>query len=549
LFGGFANRTGPRRITQNQAVELFNCHVSVASQIAKRSGYIVTEAGSVGMTSSALRGSGIFDFNVGVAARIMVVTVPNGTDGGVYFIVDPESKTGWSEALVEKIVGGEPDSDYSLTVGNDETPMFQGNDLLWILPDGTLNVHVLTSSGYLIDLGNEAKSPPKNAVDGVYMLERVWLLRGDELHWSKLLPVEIDLTPDPIAFPKTGTGGGGGLIHLSPHLGAHPVGLSVWQDQTIVVLFRDHIEEVIVDSSNPINGSRNVIESNYGCVSRMAKWALGNQIIFLDNEHNIRGLSKTITGSQKGMLSRPLSDPIKNEFPGRLNRKYAHKVRFAVLDGVLRVFYPRDAAQECSHAIDYDTATEIWVAGPHELGHKIGATMTSDIRGSEPEMFSLNGDKDTEVFKVYRWDKGLFGDDGSNIKLRPTLRAWDLGVPQAPKQPVWMRTVASGGIGASVTTRVRTNLANSFTDIETTAVVAAAPTDFPLSCPPSITDPDDFPITDAISKITESREDVDIPTTEDDDIVQLQFEEDSTKECVIESYQLAVAVGNVEKQT
>jgi hypothetical protein len=493
LTGGVRNDRSARFLELNEAFELKNIDVRDPSVLLKRYGYTASLIGTTGMSNVTLPRAFLADFDAAVTARLFV-TALSGFGGAVYFTVDPTSFSGWTRAPVSKAPTGGA-TGHNLDVARSPCPYFQGSDLLWIMPAQGTNVHVLTISGGLVDCGSSVNSPPSGAVDGAYLLERAWFLRDDRLYWSKLLPVEGDLTPSPSAFitELPFTGSSGGYVTLSPQKGASAVALKPWRNVSLICFFRNHIEEVIVDPSNPVNSVRNILEPGIGALSRRAIWTFGTEMIFLDNQYNLRSLAETISGESRGIPRvEPLNEKIRAEFPGRLNKAAVDKVQVVLVEGRIGLFYPRDTDTEARHAVWYDPENRVWEMVPAEYGHAFADLLVSDIRGQE-DLWAISASGN---FALYRFDTST-SDNGTAITAEATMRAWDLGEPWLDKLPNFGIVEVEGDVGTALETWMRTDMHQSFERVRISTVPVAAGSEFPLVYPEDfpLTYPADFPLT------------------------------------------------------
>lgn len=569
LAGGCVNRFGARHVPDGACYVAQNVDLSTPQKLPKRSGYVASGSGASGLPGGSTRCAGLVDFNVTGKGQMLVAAYP-GSQSGIFYLTSPESPSGWGRATVDAgpVTG-------NLSISDPEVVMFQGNGLLWILPGSGRSVHAMSVDGKITDCGDEVKSPPLSAVDGTYLLERVWLLVNDQLHWSRLLPAKENLDP-PDAFQRTQTevGVSGGFVHLSTERGARPVALRTWRDRSLICFFEDHLEEFIVDSSNPVNSTRNVMESEFGCLSRKSIVVVGDVMYFLANDGRFRGLQQTITGAQRGIIPTPFSEAVREELPGRLNFNFAHRVQAVLHESCLKIFYPRDDAEDLSHAIIWSFETNSWVTVPAEYADSFSQVVTSNIDSSAQTLFAM-GSTRTQLF---RFRDGVYSDDGQAISVDVQLKAYDIGLPEIDKRPDHVRWRVYGDVGAKGTMSVRTGLGDDWMRVMSTTVAANSDSSFPLNDPDDfpLVDPDDFPLIDAIPQSTSEAAaipdlsgesdlpigDGDLPITDDDlpiydgtwgvdygPLVQLRFEESSTKNFVVEHYAASCALRHWEGLT
>lgn len=480
-----------RKIGDSESPELLNVTLEDQARPSKRDGYLEVESGHAVFSSGALRGSLFAELDVGVASRLMVVGFPGGKTYRTHSPDGPE----WQEALVTEDATGTVSR--SLDVTTDRAKCVQGNDLLWLLTPGTgTTIHVMDTTGEWVDCGSAKTSPPVNAADGVYMLSRLWLVGGTRLYWSKLLPTRADLVPDATAFDTVDNADGSvaGFIELSPEQSGEAVAVVGWREQSLIVFFKNQIEEVVVDTTNPFNSVRRRLEGRYGCGARDSIVQVGDDIYFMDQYGSYRSLRRNELGSDQGIVSLPVSEIFREELPGNLNRQYLYRAQAALLEEFLYVCWPAAGSDTPNRMMVLDLGRET-TTGPWTPAASISRFMTSDIEGRGFRLYSLSGDASS---RVYRHFDGWYSDDGTAITYRQTSKAFDLGVPHVNKQAVWYDVEFIGEIGAVAVLQMRTNENDAWTSI---AAKAVEPETAGLTFP--LTD-DDFPLTDASFPLTAS---------------------------------------------
>ncbi|TFG51262.1 MAG: hypothetical protein E4H37_08160 [Gemmatimonadales bacterium] len=357
----------------------------------------------------------------------------------------------------------------TMNIASPDAKVAQGNDLLWLVAPGTgLHVHAMDYLGHWKDLGDGNQAPPIGAVDCVYMLSRMWFLAMDRLYWSKLLPTIDDMLPVPKAFDRDNIGStGGGSINMSPDRGAFPTAIVPWRDESLIVFYKNHIEEVIVSPVDPIDSTRRTLEGRIGCIARESIVQIGDEVYFLDQFGNYRSLRRNQQGAAEGVVPEPLSEPFRGEIPQNLNIQMAHKTQAALLEEFMYVFYPAKGSSDPNRAMVVDLGGQR-IYGPWEFARPFSRISVSDIEGRAYRMYALDGSTDDPAAKVYRMFDGTYSDNGSAITYRETGRAWDMGFSYANKLAKWYDMEFSGGYETCrPTLSLRTGENQEWVDIRT----------------------------------------------------------------------------------
>lgn len=479
LSSGVITRFFRRAIPDTAAQELLNVDLSDPVVPCRRDGYELVTIGLTGIEAilQAKRIGGLFWFNPSEGDRFLVISIPFSGSGRVYKALDVTSLP-WGEVTTSD--GTQVD------MGSDDMPAFQANDKLWMLPGGGGFVTVVGVDGIAIRSANGPTDAPDGVVDGAYLLGRVWLMQGKRIHWSTLLPI----TPLGTFDPTTQS------LEMSPNRGAAGVALRPWRNESLVAFFDLTIEELVVDPGDPANSTRNVIEPAVGCCSRAGVVSLGDDFYFPDQWGQIRSLKRSAQGQMQGVIPTPLSEPIKPEIPGRVNKRYMHRMRSLVFDDHLEIYYPRDDSIEANARMIYEFASETW-HGPHIFADPVGQVCISSIRDRGEELFSTNGSASPSNAKVFLWNQGNYTDDGDAIEYRETTKSFDLGCPESAKAWKWIELEYYGDVGTAPSVAVRINEDGEFSDaLEASSGTEVldggdefplVPDDFPLL-------PDDFPL-------------------------------------------------------
>lgn len=436
FYRGTNNRSLARNIGEEWAAELLNVDLTDPTLPRRRDGYREIQSKLTG----SLRGSLFAELQTGPTSRLLVAGFP----GGATYATHAPNGPAWVETRVTEDTMGA--ANRTLDVAGDQAKAAQGNDLLWLVSPSTgIHVHAMDYLGNWTDLGDANESPPVNAVDCAYMLSRMWFLAGDRLYWSKLLPTLEDMVPTPAAFDRANIAStGGGSLNMSPDRGAYPVAIVPWREESLIVFYRNHIEEVIVDPVDPIDSTRRRLEGRIGCIARDSIVQIGNEIYFLDQFGSYRSLRRNQQGAAEGVVPEPLSEPFRGELPQNLNFQYAYKAQAALLEEFLYLFYPAGSSTDPNRAMVVDLGGQR-IYGPWEFAHPFSRILVSDIEGGAYRMYGLNGSSTSPSSKVYRFFDGTYADDGTAITYRETGRAWDFGFPHVNKIPKWYDMEFTGG--------------------------------------------------------------------------------------------------------
>ena len=465
--GGMRNRVGPRYIDENQAHTLLNADVDDPTEPGKRDGYLRVTAGGQGFSDPSRRVLGLGYFDRGPASRLFVAAAET---IGLHTTTNPDSPSGFSEALVYDDDTGSVATPRPVPIGPERPAMFQGGELFWVVPGVGLNVHAMQLSGRSIDCGSGLSSPPAGCVDGTWEYERPWFITQNRLAWGKILAAAGDLTPasafDQSDVPIDSTRAG--FLNLSPHTGSTMVALRSWKRQLLFAFGSRQVEAIAVNAGDPLLSTRETVEHNYGCGARDTCIAVGQDFLFLDQFGELRALRRLATNEELGVIEEPISAPINREirssnYPGRIkgriNARFMHRSWARLIGERYYLFYPRDGAEWPNAAAVWNTARQHW-EGYHVFADAMAAGVESDIRGRGCEFFTSHAT--TQASRIYRMFPGSYSDDGAPITYRRVLRAWDwphLGrhAPAALKRPTWLGGEAIGTAGAVGSYSVRTS--------------------------------------------------------------------------------------------
>jgi hypothetical protein len=479
---------------------LLNVDLTDQARPAKRDGFREVESGHSAFSPSTKRGIILSELDVGLNSRLLVA----GFSGSKVYTTHAPSGAGWTEARVVEDKTGEIDTPLSITT--DRAKCIQGNDLLWLVtPTTGTNIHAMDTEGDWFNLAGDDRSPPSDAVDGVYMLARMWFIAGARLYWSKLLPTKADMLPVPDAFNQSNTGddNGAGFIEMSPEHSADPVAIISWQQQSLIIFYKNQIEEVFVNSASPLASTRRRLEGRYGCGARDSIVQVGTDIFFLDQFGQYRSLRRNELGANEGVVSLPVSELFRAELPGNLNPDTAYTSQAELLDEFLYLTYPSKGSLTPDRWMVMDLGRNT-ISGPWSMAKSMSRLLVSDIEGGAHRLYGLDGTITPAASRVYRFFDGLFTDAGTAITFRPSSKAHDLTVSQSDKSLEWYDVEFIGNVGAVGALQVRTSENDAYTTVRTKAVECSGVCDFPLTNAADfpLTDAGDFPLNDDPPKIT-----------------------------------------------
>lgn len=510
LMGGMNSWLDPKHIGDDQSSEIINADLTDPSNPSKRKGYGEVGAGRVGTTDV----THLADFNPGPQSRLMVATTA--FQGGTYVSSDPRY-VAWTEAMVTDAPGG------SITPQDaflgDRPKMFSGGDLLWIIGNIGTPVYAMRTSSNMIDCGNVDESPPSDAIDGTWLFSRPWFLTRNRMYWGKILAGEDDLTPTPGAFDRKTIptdSGVAGFLDVAPNEGSEAIGMVPWRDQLMLVFGSNQVEAFSLNAADPLLSSRSVIERRFGCIARDSITPIGAEVYFLDQFCEIRAISQSITGEQRGIVALPLSQPLRGWIPERVNKATAHRSFSVIDDEKVLFFFPRDTAEYPDTVAVFNpgrsasSGKPVW-EGIWQLGSEMRHGIESDICGSGCDLFGAGPGG-----RVFSFEQGLHSDDGEAIVYSETSKAYDWGRPQASFMPTTGQTFTQGDIGATAKVHLRTGYNDSYRRVHSEEVVANADSDFPLVSGDFDLETADFPLTGSTAQVGRGFFDVDAPHNEGD---------------------------------
>lgn len=476
LVRGINNAFSARWITATHCVEMTDGDLEDPTRPIKRDGYAPIGIGTSGIAAGLLakRPAGIAFLNPSTGDRMLVMPITSNGGGKVYYTLNPDS-TNWAEAQVDGS---------SFDPQTDDVPMFQANDKLWIIGANGVLIHVLANTGALVSSGSENEDAPVNMVDGTYFQNRVWLLSpAGVIYWSNPLP------QSPIGFFNRTMQS----LTLSPNRGSRATALRPWRDQSLIAMFHDSIEEMIVDNNvgtSILNSQRLIIDREVGCSSRKSVVAVGDDFIFQDQFGQIRTLKRTAEANIAGTTEIPLSENIRGELPGRINKQALDRTSCHVINDRLEVSFARDKSMEANYRAVYDFSLQAWV-GIHALAKPVGHVILSNIRDRGEEVFHTDGSETSATPTLFRDNAGTYTDNGATITYTEVTRALAFKAPEAEKVWMWCELEYVGDVGATPTVEARVNERGPWTTLTlesgSSSVAKAVGSDFPLV-------PGDFPL-------------------------------------------------------
>lgn len=483
LVGGVNNWLRGQRLTGNESPLLQNTDLDDPTTPRSRDGYSEIGAAQTNLVVTDQMSVGAYLNPSTLTERKIVIAVP-----GDKLYHTPDSSTAWTAVTP------------TFDIVDDGSFLFQVADSLYVVSgDGSLNVQQMAPDGTLTDGGNVNASPPRNAVDGMYLLNRPWLLKPGappELHYGKLVPGNASIGTDWSRDGVTPDPATAGRLQLSPNRGGQPKAVFPWQQTNAIVFFEDSIELVGINAADPSMSSRAIVEKDFGTVSRNSVVAIGQDMIFMDQYGDIRTMRQTVNAEQAGVALKPLSEKIKNEIPGRLNFSGLATVTLAIKDDRLFVFYPRGASTVANAYFTYHLSEARWV-GPNLLDRPVRTPFLSNIDGGSQELYALDGSEADEQTRVYHHFDGSLSDNGVAFIWREETPDFHLGAPESEKLPEVIEVEAVGSSGQELRVEVMINQTGVWAKLDESLIVETADDSYPLTTPGSfpLVSPGSFPLT------------------------------------------------------
>lgn len=442
LAGGLYNDVRPQYIEERFYSDGLNVDLEDETEPSRRDGYIQTGNTLGDLSALTFRPSGGLDFNPSAGANRKIFMAVNG-----------DNEIVWSPSLTGAWTATSPSVDPVI----DECKMVQAGNMVFVLR-GTSEPVGIDDSGAATVGGGASDDAPDSGVDACYMFNRLWVLtRAAQtyLYYSALIPTAAGV--DSGTEWAEGTSTTAGRMVLTPESGNVPVGMTPWNQNSLIVLFSKCIEEVAIDPADPYSGSvRRVIEPYFGCSSRDGLVPVGNELYFPDQFGQIRSLLQTVNAEQAGVAPDPLSRPISAIIPGRLTMSALSKIRGVVFKNRLFYAVPLDGLTEAFHVVVFSLARRRW-EGLWKLDRAVRQWMVSNIRGFGDELYFFDGTvagspiaATAAATKFYRFFNGAYTDNGVTIPLSITSRAVDFGVPESNKHPEWVEFEYAAEAGCSI---------------------------------------------------------------------------------------------------
>lgn len=452
LAGGLVSRWQPQYVRLDAYTDGLNVDLDDITRPSRRDGYSSC-MGTVGLSTVTARASGILYYNPS-----------NQSNRKIIMPVDDHAKTyyataiggNWSEVLASTTISIDPN-------GSD-TPMFVVNDFAIMVRQTGEPVAIDSAGAAYIGPGN-AWNPPDACVDGCAFLDRAYLLqRGapNKAFYSSLLPTAAGFTASTTVnaqWSETSLGDTNGYFPVAPQSGGLAMAIRPWNSTSLLVFLNTCIDEIIpgsvYGSAHGSGATRRLLETRVGCCSRDSVVPSGQEMFFADQYGQIRSLGQTVNAAQAGVLPKPLSEPISDYLPGRVNKQYLGKIRSVVFKERLFVAFPLDSSTEANALAVYSLANKLW-EGVWQFTHAIGRFMVSDLRGFGDELYFVDGSTTTgpaggaEATKVMRLFDGEYEDDGEAIPFRYESPAMDFGVPELVKVPEMLEVEARADGGTTI---------------------------------------------------------------------------------------------------
>ena len=498
---GVVNAYAARFLEQGAAVELQNVDLQDPARPRKRYGYLQNSNHSSGLAAN-VRINGLGQLRRGPGASMHVVSQGQMGDGGIFVRSDPNSPR-WVEATT--------DAGSSFAPAGEDVKFLQADDLLFCIPGAGQPVHVVKANAKLIDCGDTIKSPPPGPTDGAWMFLRVWFLTRNQLFWSKILPTASELA-DPLG-PSAPFDRSLNVLRIDPPFGGVAKALVPWRGRYLLAFYETGIVSIQVDNSSPETSIIEVIEPQFGLIGRDAWAVVGHELFFMDQYYQIRSLVQTITSTNQGMTSEPLSQSVDKELPDRVNPSAAHKTRIITTKNFLQVYYCRDSSTEVNARMTFDLARKYWF-GPDVFANTFSKVMVSQIMRTGEKIYATDG---STTPGYYRFEDSHYTDNGTAITYRETPRQLDFNSPFTPYhlRYVELEGKSGGQVGAfQISARSSENdefslvakgtLANSSDSDLPLQEVGTSGDDFPLQA-------GDFPLTEVEPQIVRARFNLESP--------------------------------------
>lgn len=196
--------------------------------------------------------------------------------------------------------------------------------------------------------------------------------------------------------------------------------------QSDIIVFTDRsIWSINIADATPSNWTVVEVHPDIGCGARDSVVNVGNDILFMDQDGNIRSLVRTVEDLNQGVEPIPVSQAIQG-----------HVDTFAAanLDNTAATSFDRFyfcsvtlTGSENNSVFVYDTVTKAWT-GPWTW-NATNFTKSTVEGGKEALYFGNSGN--TSV--MYGYAVGTFTDDGSAIEMQETSKKYSVGTNRVAK--------------------------------------------------------------------------------------------------------------------
>lgn len=245
------------------------------------------------------------------------------------------------------------------------------------------------------------------------------------------------------------------------------VAIKSFRGGDVMFFMQDRIEVLHLDG-DPINGlsgssisaglwSRETIDSTIGCGSRRTVQTVGEDLIFIDQNANVRSIARTITDNSQGTKSQPLSAPIQS-WIDRVNIAALGTAEAASYDRYYVISLPIDSATTPSHTFVADIINRAWY-GPwtgvwSTVKSLAVATLNAATLDADKSPTLYVGGAETANGVVYRSFSGTT-DSGNPIVYQETTKRESFGTLDARKKPSRLRVYALPSAGSTMMIEAR----------------------------------------------------------------------------------------------
>lgn len=378
--------------------------------------------------------------------------------------------------------------------------VFQSGSAAWVREeDGTKHIYSICGFGGIFNVDYEAATvgstpsiigrPAHSCRVIVSHLDRIWVtyLNSDEYD---------AVVYSPAGIPE-GIGEAANDANILKFDGERVLSIVPYRDTTLMIGTDRSLWLLLVGTSeNLLDWQKSRVSSEVGVYSHATVSFMNEDLIFTDQNGNVRSLKGTLYSLQGGVAPVPLSYPIKQSLRNVIynSRLFANSV---VYDGLYIVNgHEDDLTGLNGQTWIFDSFFNSWT-GPHAFGVEdedvdFGANVTASHACSGPSSSSLFFAK-TRTFDAYfalgtasdclvaKWDleshQDSFAASGSGPVAIPTelvTRRQDFGYPQQEKFVKWLEVEYGDddegydGVG-SITVEARTEKRDSWLRIGSTA--------------------------------------------------------------------------------